>query len=136
VLVHGRRRVGRLRPPLLVGVGALAAGLVVALIDPNRPGHYPVCPFLALTGWYCPACGGLRAVHALVHGQPAEALARNSLVVLLLPMTAVAWSLWLRRAWRGLPSRQLPAWVPWAGLLLVLGFGLARNLPVTARLAP
>jgi hypothetical protein len=33
---------------VLAGVAAVAG--YVAAIDPNRPGHYPTCPFLALTG--------------------------------------------------------------------------------------
>jgi hypothetical protein len=134
----GRSRTtgGRLLPPVLVGVTALAGAVLVAVLDPNRPGHYPVCPFLALTGWYCPGCGGLRAVHALLHADPAQALARNPLVVLLLPVLAVAWARWLRRAWRGVRTGQWPGWMLWAGLAVLVGFGVARNLPGAGWLAP
>ena len=40
----------------------------------TSPGHYPTCPFLAITGWYCPGCGSLRAVHDLLHGDLAGAV--------------------------------------------------------------
>jgi Protein of unknown function (DUF2752) len=74
-----------------VAGGTLALGGAVALVgalDPNAPGHFPTCPVLALTGWWCPFCGGLRAVHALVHGDPATAVARNPLVPLFVVFVA------------------------------------------------
>jgi hypothetical protein len=46
-----------LRAPLMVAGATLAATTYVGAVDPNEGGHYPACPFLALTGLYCPACG-------------------------------------------------------------------------------
>ena len=70
----GRRRRGdRCRG----GAAAVPAGVLAAVagafayvgtVDPNEPGHYPVCPLLRLTGVYCPGCGGLRSAYAFVHG--------------------------------------------------------------------
>ncbi|HEX8006255.1 MAG TPA: DUF2752 domain-containing protein, partial [Trebonia sp.] len=61
------------------GVAAItvAATGYVAAVDPNAAGHYPLCPFLAVSGFYCPGCGTLRAVHALAHGDPLAALGLN-----------------------------------------------------------
>ena len=39
--------------------------------------------FHAMTGLWCPGCGGLRAVHDLTHGHLVTALHENALVVLL-----------------------------------------------------
>ncbi|GMA37439.1 DUF2752 domain-containing protein [Demequina litorisediminis] len=53
---------GRLHPlvvPLAVGAGALAAVTYVGNVDPHEGGHYPTCPSLLLTGFYCPGCGSL-----------------------------------------------------------------------------
>ena len=51
-------------------LGGVAVALAtLATVDPNQPGHYPTCPFLATTGFYCPGCGALRAVHDLLHGE-------------------------------------------------------------------
>ena len=98
VLTGGRRAV-------LLPLGVAAATLVctgyVATVDPNVAGHYPACPFLAITGWYCPGCGALRAVHALAHGDLVTALARNPFAVVALGYVVVAWVLWLERTARG-----------------------------------
>jgi hypothetical protein len=47
--------------PAAVAAGALAAAALVHVVDPNDSGNYPTCPFLALTGRFCPGCGSLRA---------------------------------------------------------------------------
>ena len=49
------------RAPVGAAGLALAATAYVGLVDPNESGHYPTCPFLALTGRFCPGCGSLRA---------------------------------------------------------------------------
>src|SRR6478752_6842274 len=97
------RRRGALRVPGLCALAAVAAVGLVAVVDPNQPGHYPTCPFLALTGMYCPGCGSLRAVHDLAHGDISGALARNPLTVLVLGGLVVAYAAWARRLWLGRP---------------------------------
>jgi hypothetical protein len=121
----------------LLGLGA-AATAYVAAVDPNRPGHYPVCPFLALTRWWCPGCGGLRAVHALTRGELGVALHDNVLVVALCGFTACYWSLWALNARRGRPRPALRLGRPWllGAAVLALAFTLLRNLPAGAFLAP
>jgi hypothetical protein len=123
--------------PALVACSALAALAWVGSVDPNEPGHYPTCPFLALTGWFCPGCGSLRALHALTHGDLRTALARNPLMVLTVPVLVVWWAAWLVREVRHRPRHwAAPAWTIWALLVLVLAFAVARNLPGALFLAP
>lgn len=120
----------RRTPALLLG-GAAAATALVAIRDPHA-GGYGLCPVLALTGWYCPTCGGLRAVHDLVTGDLAGAWAMNPLVTIGVPLAAAALALWTLRAWRGRPARRLP---PTLLLALAAGavlFGVLRNLPALA----
>ena len=66
--VRAPGRLRRIAPALGTAlVVALAAGYVWA-VDPNAGGTYPVCPTQALLGVDCPACGGLRGTHSLLHG--------------------------------------------------------------------
>ncbi|MFF3064016.1 DUF2752 domain-containing protein [Oerskovia sp. NPDC057915] len=122
----GRRRA--LRTPFAVGAGVVGATVLLALVDPHE-GGYPLCPLLAVTGWACPACGGLRATHDLATGDLAGAWAMNPLWVLVVPFLVVAWALWVRRAWRGTTARAVPPWVGVVGLVVLIGFGIARNVP-------
>ncbi|MFD7454988.1 DUF2752 domain-containing protein [Kitasatospora sp. NPDC059827] len=125
-------------PPLAALAAVAVPAGYVAAVDPNAPGHYPDCPFLAATGWWCPGCGGLRCVHALAHGDLTGALHDNAVAVLLFAVLAL---LWLRWAWAALtggpPVRVSVGARRWALIgLLVLVFAVVRNLPVGAGLAP
>jgi len=116
---------------------ALIAAGCVASVDPNAAGHYPTCPFLAVTGWYCPGCGALRAVHALGHGHLMTALARNPFTVVVVGYLVVTWVLWFQRAARGRPRRWLaPPWVLYGALGAILMFWVLRNLPGWTWLSP
>jgi hypothetical protein len=123
--------------PLGVAVAALAGISYVAAVDPNTVGHYPTCPFLAITGWYCPGCGSLRAVHALAHGDLMTALARNPFAVVAFGYFVVAWVLWLERTATGRPVRRLaPPWVLYSVLGAIVAFWVLRNQPGWTWLSP
>ena len=76
------------RKLLLAGLTAALAAetAVLFFFDPARYAIYPVCPWHALTGWDCPGCGTLRALHQLTHGNLAAAWRLNPLTVALLPV--------------------------------------------------
>ncbi|GAB6904069.1 DUF2752 domain-containing protein [Kineosporia succinea] len=84
--------------PLAVAAAAAGAVGYLAAVDPNRPGHYPGCPILALTGFFCPGCGGLRAVHDLTRADVAGALSSNLVVTLAVPVVVGLWFRWFLRA--------------------------------------
>ncbi|WP_189038044.1 DUF2752 domain-containing protein [Streptomyces daqingensis] len=114
-----------------------AAFAYVGSVDPNEPGHYPVCPLLALTGVYCPGCGGLRSAHALAHGDVAAALGANALAVLGFALFAVFVVFWVVRVLRSRPVTvplRSPHW--WALGIAALIFTVVRNMPVGTSLAP
>jgi hypothetical protein len=136
VLVNVRHQ-HRLAVPLGVAAAAAVAAGYIAVISPDVPGHYPTCPFLALTGYYCPGCGSLRAIHALVHGHVAQAFGDNVLAMSMLPVLGYLWLSWLIRSARGQPRSRVthPAWI-WGFAVLVLGFWVFRNLPAGHFLAP
>jgi hypothetical protein len=132
-----RRGLAGLTGPVASLAAAAAAFAVVALVDPNQRGHYPTCPFFAVTGHWCPGCGSLRAMHALTRGDVAAAAGLNVLALASLPVLAVIWLRWVRRRWTGAPRAQpAPAALILALAVGVLVFGVIRNLPFGAALAP
>jgi len=117
--------------PALVATVTASALAYIAAVDPNRPGHYPLCPFRAVTGYACPGCGSLRALHALLTGHPARAVHHNVLTVALLPFLVVASARWLASTfgwWTPAPRRARAVWI-WALLAVVIGFAVLRNVP-------
>ncbi|MFC7991403.1 DUF2752 domain-containing protein [Streptomyces pilosus] len=128
------------RPAVPVAILAAVAGAFayVGAVDPNEPGHYPVCPLLHLTGLYCPGCGGLRSAHAVVHGDLPAALQANALAVLGYVCFAVLWTVWVVRAVRGGPPARIdpPPVLLWSLGALLLVFTVVRNLPFGGWLHP
>lgn len=131
-------RAGRIAAPALWLAAAGAAFAYVGTVDPNEPGHYPVCPMLRLTGILCPGCGGLRSAHAFAHGDLAAAFGSNGLAVVGYFVFAGFMALWLVRAVRGGPVPRIvlrPAYW-WAVGAVVLVFAVVRNLSFGSALAP
>ena len=121
--------------PVRTAGAALAAATTLWFFDPNTRG-IPLCPLHALTGLWCPFCGSTRASHALIHADPAAALHHNALFVMALPLLALLWWRWFWAPDSRPAARPLPRPVFWAGLVLVLAFGVLRNLAVGRWLAP
>ncbi len=120
---HGARR--RLYPAL--GAGALLVGALgyVGLVDPHKPDSvFPVCPFRLLTGWNCPACGGLRMVHDVLHGDLAAAITDNVVLLVGIPLLA-RWVLLRRRSGKTLFSPPAVVTV----VIAMLAWTVVRNLP-------
>ncbi|MCU1432154.1 MAG: hypothetical protein JWP95_1259 [Actinotalea sp.] len=118
---------------MTVAAAACAAAIVVASVDPNEPGHYPTCPVLALTGFYCTGCGVLRAVHAVLHGDLAGGWAMNPAAFFVLPVVVASWVAWTIRAATGRPRSWLaPPWAVYTGVGALAAFTVARNLPLLA----
>jgi hypothetical protein len=118
---------------LLLGFIATAAASIVmlAVFDPATSGVFPPCPVWYLTGWYCPGCGSLRAIHQLLHGNLHAAWSMNPLMILLLPFVCyglASHALGAIRG-RGLPQLFLPAiWIRALGAVIIV-YGIVRNLP-------
>ncbi|MGP3951119.1 DUF2752 domain-containing protein [Streptomyces sp. 7N604] len=131
------RRASAVAAPLATLAGVVAAFCYVGAVDPNEPGHYPVCPLLHYTGLYCPGCGGLRSAHAVAHGDLATAIGANVLAVAAFAAFAAVWALWLVRTVRGRPLelRLRPAH-GWSLATLALLFTVVRNSPLGAGLVP
>lgn len=117
--------------PLAVLAGFAVSATVVALRDPHISGSYGGCPSLLIFGVPCPVCGGLRATNSLLNGDFAAAWQSNPLWIIALPILLVAWAQWLISSARG---TSLPRWITSSRtavvfLVVVVGFGIARNIP-------
>lgn len=127
-------------PGVRVRTVAAAAGLLGTLgyvftVDPGQPGHYLPCPTYALSGTYCPGCGGLRSMHALLHGDLASSFGFHPLVPVAVAAFMVWGALWVRR---GRPPLRVDP-TGW-GFRLALGgtlaFWILRNVPGMTWLSP
>jgi Protein of unknown function (DUF2752) len=121
--------------PWLAAAGLAAATAAVDVMDPAHR-HVPLCPFHAVTGWWCPLCGGLRAAQALSHADLTTALHDNVLVVAAVPVL-----LWfgldrVLRSGSSRPAAVRSRGVGTAVVILLTAFAIARNLPWLAMLRP
>lgn len=67
---------------------------------PDDLNPFTFCLFTNLTGHRCPGCGMTRAVFCVLHGELAEAWACNRLVVVVFPLLAWYWAVWVLRLGR------------------------------------
>ena len=113
----------------LLGVAGM---ILLRVSDPATSGIFPPCPFRYLTGWYCPGCGSLRAIHQLLNGNLREAWAMNPLTVVLLPFLSYGLASETLQLVMGrrLPEIWLRANAIRALCIVIVVFGIARNIPL------
>jgi Protein of unknown function (DUF2752) len=131
-LAARHRRSERMLGPVLAIGGLTVATVALHLRDPHVTHSWGICPLYALTGVYCPGCGGLRGVNDLTDGDLGAAASSNLLLVVAIPFAILALARWTWVAWQGTGATVVPA-LPrgvkiWLGLA-VLGFWVLRNLP-------
>ena len=122
----------RMRGPALTVGGLAAATLALHLRDPHVTHSWGFCPLYALTGIYCPGCGGLRGVNDLSDGHVGAAASSNLLLVLAIPVVVFLLARWSWAAWQGRDVAvvpHLPRSAKWGLGALVVVFWVARNLP-------
>ncbi|HAN70972.1 MAG TPA: hypothetical protein DCQ36_05210 [Actinobacteria bacterium] len=134
VRVDDRARARRMVGPLATAAGTIVGLAYLAAVDPNQPGHYPLCPTQALLSVDCPGCGLMRGTHDLITGDVPRALDHNVLLVVLVPLALVLWGRWVWRSWQGFtPAVTYRAFRRRTRLLilavvLLLAFGVIRNV--------
>jgi hypothetical protein len=121
--------------PYRFAAAAALAGTIDVAGDPSRT-HVPLCPLHALTGLWCPLCGGLRAVHALSRGNIQSALHDNAMLVLALPFIVALWAQWAARARTGSARRRWPRGATLAVITALAAFTVLRNLAIGTALHP
>lgn len=127
----------------MLGPTATIGGLAMATValrvrDPHEQGSWGFCPSAAL-GFYCPGCGGLRAVNDLTHGDVGAALSSNLLLVVLMPVIIALIASWTVDRWRGrtrTPNARAILQATFAFCAVAIAFAVTRNLAVGAWLAP
>jgi len=87
---------------LALGVGLVAALVILFVFDPADGLFYPPCLFRTFLGFTCPGCGTLRAMHQLLHGHVGAAWRLNPGVTALTPALVVGLAM---RTWRGRRER-------------------------------
>ena len=109
------------RKPLLlcIGVAALVLAVVLFRYNPEDIPFIPRCPVVLLTGLKCPGCGTARALHCLLHGEVAQAVAFNPILVLVFPL------LLLLLLFPGLTRSATLSWVVFATMVLYM---VVRNV--------
>lgn len=127
-----RPRWRRMVAPIGTAAAVLACSALVYVVDPNQPGHYPICPTRLLLGIDCPACGMLRGTHDLMHGDVAGAADHNILIFAVYPIVIALWAHWLLQTWRGYRppltrgAARTRDRVLIIALVLILAFGVLR----------
>lgn len=132
------RRRRALAAPVGVAAVAVTAAAVLHFRDPHSAGSYGVCPMYALTGLWCPACGGLRAVNDLTNLDVGAAVSSNVLIVPFVAVLVIAWIGWTVRRWKGTRDRMivLRPTVTIVVLGVLVAFTVVRNTPWGSWLAP
>jgi Protein of unknown function (DUF2752) len=112
----------------VIAAGVVAAAATLYRFSPQEYSFYPRCPFFALTGHYCPGCGGTRATAELLHGHLAPALHFNAAVTLLLPFAIAYFGMiyWTASRHNRFEWPSVPSWSWKLAVALLAVFGFAR----------
>ena len=103
--------------------GTLLVGAFASLyhFSPEKTVIFLPCPMHFMTGYHCPGCGSLRAIHNLLHGHVGIALSLNPLMVISIPIIG---------AMLFNPTWIYKWWVPWVAFWILILYGVVRNIPV------
>ncbi len=121
----------RMAAPAATLGGLGLATLALHLRDPHQSGSWGYCPSAAL-GFWCPGCGGLRAVNDLTHGDVGAAASSNLLFIVLLPFLVFLLGRWTVERWLGRerePDARLVTIGTVTLCVVAVLFAVARNLP-------
>jgi hypothetical protein len=123
-----RKKVRLIAYTILTAAVAAVGIWYIATAEPGRS-ILPGCVFYQLTGLYCTGCGMTRAMQLLLHGHLYAAFRMNPLAVAALPFLLVFIGIMIYRTYRGRSMPNLPSWAPWAALVVIVVYTVARNLP-------
>ena len=114
----------------------LLLGGIYLILTLTTPFRIP-CPIRALTGLACPGCGITHMVLDTVHLRLLDAIRENYALAILAPIWTVY--LTIRLIWQPACLRKNGKFynvLTWSSLILVLLFGILRNVPGLEFLLP
>ena len=123
-----------------IGAAVFFVSLILAAIAATYPNIWqrirlPPCLFHLITGYFCPGCGGTRAVRALLHGHLLQSIYYHPLVVyaavvyLTFMLTQTVERLSQHRVSIGMKYHNLYVWIALA--ILAVNFALKNILHFT-----
>lgn len=116
-----------------------AAALLYLYFTAEGEGAGIPCMFHSITGLYCCGCGASRALRSILHFDFYQALRYNAVFTVALPFLGIYFSsLFISyiRFGKDEVSRKIPMWPIWVFVSAFLLYGILRNIPVFAFLAP
>ncbi len=116
-----------------------AAALLYLYFTGEGEGAGIPCPVYQLTGLFCSGCGASRALRSVLHLDFYQALRYNAVFTLALPFMAAyfgALAISFIRFGKDEISKKIPIWPIWIFIGAAIIYGVLRNLPLFAFLAP
>lgn len=116
-------------------------GLIVLLLGyyflNSKFGLSISCPIHSLTGLHCPGCGLTRSIFSIIKLDFKSAFMYNQLVFCLLPFFLTYYSINGYYYIKGSDKKiRIPTWLSISILIIVLAFGILRNIPYFDFLRP
>jgi Protein of unknown function (DUF2752) len=134
----GATRWQRMAAPVCTIGGLGLVTVALHLRDPHDEGTWGYCPSAAV-GFWCPGCGGLRAVNDLTRGNVGAAASSNLLFIAVLPLLVFLLGRWAVDRWTGRerePNARLIVIATVSFCALAVVFAVLRNIPAGSWLAP
>ena len=128
----------RLAITLAAAFFAAAALLYLYFTGEGKGAGIP-CVFYQTTGFYCSGCGASRALRSILHLDFYQALRYNAIFTISFPLLAVYFSalaISFIRFGKDEISRKISMKPVWVLIALAVVYGILRNIPAFAFLAP
>lgn len=94
------------------------------------------CLFYEITGYYCPGCGITRLLFSLLKLDFYQAFRYNPLIFILIIITGIYWLVkFILKKFMNV-SIEIPNYVYYILLVIVIIFGILRNIPMFDFLSP
>lgn len=115
---------------IILGVVFFGILLLYFFSNPSSSNHFPQCPFLTATGYYCTGCGSQRALHDLLHLDIIGVAKHN---LLFIPAFLLIAYHWIRsyapvKGKESLPDLIYHPKTPMVLLIIITLFTIFRNI--------